>query len=256
MSNIQNEDRDYLDFDINEIKLCSAYEALRRETRDIEVPENKTLILSPANREFASAFSRVSLESFRDLQLLGFIPHKLEEERIRNAIAKDDDEIYRIAITTPNWNTRKCSCVGHVTENPKSVEQDFHSTYNNIRERYHPTLANLLSEFYRIRISADSPLASNIKKVITKWDRLRSENNIAISTIFKDIVINRGGTLIIPPINTSLLAHNIWFHQTANMIHQGSYLKIWASAIHTFRNLSVEDLEAWRREKPSWLIKN
>lgn len=256
MSNVQNEDRDYLEFDMNEIKLCSAYEALNQETRNIEVPENKTLTLSPANRELAGAFSRVPLESFKDLQLLGFIPSGLDEEKIRNAISNDDDENYRIALTTPNWNTRKCSCEGHGTEDSKSVGQDFHFTYTNIRERYHPALANLLSEFYRTRISADSPLASNIKKFITKWDRLRYENNIAISTIFKDIVINRGATLIIPPINTSLLAHNIWFHQTANMIHQGGYLKIWASAIHTFKILRAEDFEAWSSEKPSWLIRN
>jgi hypothetical protein len=67
--------------------------------------------LSPAHPELAESFAKVRLRNFEDLQLLGFVPRKLAEDKIRSALRADDDEVYRIAsASTSAPSSSHCDC--------------------------------------------------------------------------------------------------------------------------------------------------
>jgi hypothetical protein len=228
-------------------EVLPAAELLRREGRRIEVPENAEVLLSPSNPEFAPFFYQVPLRSYDDLQLLGFVPRRLSEERVRRAIAEDDDEAYRLAISAPLEAAADCECSGGAN---MSRAGRFRGAYNALRARHNPALARLLSEHYGARVEWDSPVAG----IVRRWaDALRPEY-IAIIALLEDITINRNATLFVAPSAKSLLAHNIWIHRTGTLRQQGSYLRVWANSINHFSNVLVQfEVEALRRARPVWL---
>ena len=99
-----------------EIKLCTAKDVLKREASRIEVPENAEMLLSPTNREFASYFSQVEIKSYEDLQLLGFVPRRLSEEKVRQVITADDDEVYKVAYSSMSQETAHDSILRTIFE--------------------------------------------------------------------------------------------------------------------------------------------
>lgn len=221
----------YPDTGVKEIILVSPKEAIRREARTIEVEENTEFLLSPENRELASYFSRVEIKSYKDLQILGFVPRGLAEEKVRNAIAADDNEVYKIAISLPYEPARNCNCKGHSSEATMSWGKNLRATYNSIRKKHNPALANLLSDYYGKQIEWDSPLPT----IIRNWhDRI---NRVIITAMFNDIIIHRNATLLVAPSIKVKLANNIWIHRVGGQLaYQGSYLRIWATSINSFND--------------------
>lgn len=206
--------------------------ALGRKARRVEVPENTELLISPADPEFAGSFSRVQVTSYGDLQLLGFVPRKLAEEKVRHAMAADDDEVYKLASNMPSSFTRNCDCGGLDADAARSRGSSLRPTYNSIRKYHNPGLASLLSDHFGTHIPWDSPVAG----VIRKWVIYPAIKPELIVVLLEDITINRNATLAVAPNTKSLMAFNIWIHHTGRLVQQGSYLKIWANSISVFRN--------------------
>lgn len=234
-----------------EIKLYTAKDALKREASRIEVPENTEMLLSPTNREFASYFAQVEIKSYEDLQLLGFVPRRLSEEKVRQAIAADDDEVYKIASSSmAQKSAHDCNCGNQDAYAEKPYGSSLRTNYNSIRKRHNPALARLLSDHLNTHVSWDDPSAS----IVRKW-ALSSRIRAISSLLFEDITINRNATLAVAANTKSLLAHNIWIHQTGRLVQQGSYLKIWANSINTFSGfVSITAADAARKIAPPWLI--
>jgi hypothetical protein len=232
-----------------EVKLRTAKEVLGQEARRIEVSENAELLLSPAIPEFAGSFSRVQLQSYADMQLLGFAPRKLAEEKIRHAIAADDDEVYKLASTMPQLFTR-CDCGDQAAYAKRSPGISLRTAYNSIRKNHNPTLAALLSDHLGTRIDWDSPIAGITRKWISY---LRFSPEVIIG-LFEDITINRNATLAVAASAKSLMAYNIWIHRTGRLVQQGSYLKIWANSVNSFRDFrEMVAVEVARKNGPPWL---
>lgn len=235
-----------------EVKLYSAKEMLRREARNIEVPENAELLLSPSHPELASYFAQIRLQSYEDLQLLGFVPRKLSEEKIRRAIAADDDEVYKIASAAPQV-THACECMNEVSLTRRSsFSSGLRTAYNAIRKAHNLALARLLSDHYNTSIPWDDPVPRIVRRWVSSLDaRIYSGFGILIA-LTADITINRNATLKTDKSMKSLLANNIWIHRTGRLVQQGSYMKIWANSIRTFINISGVVTEATKRTPP-WI---
>jgi len=232
-----------------EVKLRTAKEVLGQAARRIEVPENAELLLSPAISEFADSFSRVQLNSYADLQLLGFAPRKLAEEKVRHAIAEDDDEVYKLASTMPQSFTR-CDCGDQVANEKRLPRNSLRTAYNSIRRNHNPSLAALVSDHLGTRIHWDSAIAG----IARKWITYLRLNPVVIIGLFEDITINRNATLAVAANAKSLMAHNIWIHRTGTLVQQGSYLKIWATSINTFRDFTdAVVVDVARKIGPPWL---
>lgn len=234
-----------------DVKLYSAREFLSQEGRTIEVAENSELVLSPSNPEYARHFARVSLKSFEDLQLLGFIPRRLSIEKVRTAIAADDAEVFRLATTMPSQP--RCDC--HPSDlylKPVSLGRGgFRPAYQAIRNRHNPALARVLSEHLGTTVAWDHSLVG----IVRKWDRFVALNPEIFALLLDDIVINRNATLSVAAASRSLLARNIWIHRTGKLTHSGSYLKIWADSIESFVGIRIKITDTVRN-LPPWSLKN
>jgi hypothetical protein len=218
------------------IVLCNVQEALAREPRDLEVPEGTEVLLSPYEREHKEYFVRVELKSFEDLKMFGLVPRGLSEEKVRRAISKDDEEVHKLASKMLDTQARQgCGCEDHQPQSSRSYGSDLRRLYTSTRNRYHPSLANLLSAHLSARVEWDSALPG----IIRRWVSIT--NVSLISTLFRDITINRGATLAVDKSAKSLLAGTIWIHRSGRLVSQGSYLKIWAHAISSFTDVKIID---------------
>ncbi len=233
------------------VKLVTAKEALKREVRRIEVPENSVLLLSPANLDYESFFSRVRLKLYEDLQTLGFVPRRLTEDKVRQAMAADDDEVYKLAGRLLRQPVQGCGCSKQNTHVEMPRVSQVRTIYNSMRKKHNPALANVLSDHYGTHISWDSSVAA----IVRKWVEFLSLNKEILLLFLDDIIINRNATLTVVANAKSLLAHNIWIHKTGRLVNQGSYLKIWANSINRFNDfLSPVTVEVARKVTPIWLL--
>jgi hypothetical protein len=232
------------------IKLCTAKEALRHEARNIVVPENVDLTLSPSHPELLNYFVRVPLKTYEDLQLLGFVPRKLSEEKVRQAIAADDEEAYKLSGTLSPQAPSDCECKNTLPR-ASSYSQNLRSIYNGIRKTHNPSLARLLSDHFSTHITWDDPVAGITRKWALYLDSRLSK--VLLVAILMDITINRGASLAVDANVKSFLAHNIQIHRTGRLIQQGSYMKIWANSMTTFLDFT-DVLTQVPKVAPPWLI--
>jgi hypothetical protein len=246
----ENVDRNLSQGDYPEIALVTSREALRREFMRIEVPEDSELSLSPTNREYARCFARVHLQSYEDLQTLGFVPRRLPEERVREAIATDDEEAFKLASTMMHQPVRDCGCESQGAYQERASRSTLRTAYNSVRKSHNRALAGLLSDHYGTHIAWDSPLAG----IVRKWDSYLGLNAEIVIALLEDIIINRNATLAVAANAKSLLAHNIWVHDTGRLVLQGSYTKVWANSVNRFSILRPEVLETLREQEPPWSL--
>ena len=227
---MQNDDRKSDSEIVTKIKNLSAKELTRQRGRDIVVPEDKTLELTPSSGEFLESFARVQVSSFEDAQIMGFVPRKLTEDKVMKAIAEDDALAYKMAARRFNPSAG-CGCNHSESESNKVVS--LRSTYAGFRRRNNPTLAGLVSEKIGIQLDWDSSLPSSVRK----WAiNARVGINI-IALLLADITINRNSTLAIDAGTKSLWAHDIWIHRSGKMIQSGSYMRVWANSLNSFNNM-------------------
>ena len=207
------------------LKRLTPKDLARQTGRDLVVPEDSTLVLSPSSDEFSHAFARVTVTSFEDAQIMGFIPRKLSEEKVLRAIRDDDALAYKMA--SRGLSSRGgCGC-GHEGE---SGVASLRGNYSAIRTRNNPALADLLSDGTGARIAWDSPIAASTRK----WALMSRAAIDIITALFADITVNRNATLEVASSTRSLWAHDIWIHRSGKLVQKGSYLRIWANSMNSF----------------------
>lgn len=235
----------------SEVRIFTAKEAVMRERIDIEVPENSEIVLSPSNPEFKPHFARVVLRTYDDLRILGFIPRGLADDKVRQAIAEDDAEVYDLACKMIRHSPNTCSCSGETIHAPASHGNPIRGIYNGFRKRHNPSLARLLSDHYGSPIAWDGTIPVTVRKWATSI-YLKPEILLILSG---DIKINKNSTLSLSSNSKLLLAWNIWIHSTGKLISNGSYIKIWANSINHFNYVvDVQALNSARNITPVWSL--
>ena len=213
-----------------ERKLCTVKEVLERTTEDLVVRDGQTVEFTPDKREYEHYFAQVKLTAFEDLQLLGFVPRGLAEEKVRQAIQSDDEQAHRLAITTIAAPTHNCGC--------KSSHQDsqsrFVSAYKQAQKSNNPALARLLSDHYQIKLPFHDPLPVLVKKWVAYFDEKRRFDSPLLVSLLMDVTISRNAVLATHRSLKSFLARNIWIHRSGQLLQRGSYMRIWANKISTF----------------------
>lgn len=223
-----------------EVKLCTAKEVLRREVRQIVVPENAELLLSPSHPELAHCFVRAHIKSYEDSQLLGFVPRKLSEEKVRQAIAADNEEVFRLASSiVSQLSPHNCECQNESERTSVSFRGSLRATYDRIRKAHNPALGRLLSDHFGAHVPWDDPLASITRKWILALDNKIYATRPILVALTADITINRDASLIVDAGLKSLLAHDVWIHRRGRLVQRGSYIKIWANSVQSFQDLHI-----------------
>lgn len=233
-------------------KVFTPREALSQKPKKIDVPEGTELFLSPDEEEYKDSFSRIHIKSFEDLQLVGYVRRGLSGEKVLAAIQSDDAEAYKLAASQPQAAAHDCGCHGHAAQ-ANTFASTFKRSYTNVRKRHNPMLSRVLSDHLGSQIGWDSAVASNVRK----WSQYIEVNSIiVIAALFEDITINRNSTLRVDAAAKSLFAHNIWIHRTGRLVHEGSYLKIWANSLNRFSTAFVDiaTLDVARLVLPTWKI--
>jgi hypothetical protein len=216
------------------------------------VPDNAEVVLSAANREFASFFARVRLKSYADLQLLGFVPRRLAEDKVRQAMATDDEDALRLAAGLQREGDCGCNDARPVLPASRMRGSTLRSVYNRIRKRHNPALARVLSDHYHTLWPWDSPVAAIMRKQVAALNLSTWE---LLLTVAADITIKSNATLWVGAGVQALLAHNIWIHSTGKLIQQGSYLKLWANSINHFSgSLNLSAVAAASKIGPIWAL--
>lgn len=222
------------------VSVCSAEEALRRKGTSIVVEEDREISLTPDDERFARSFARVPLQSFADLQTLGFIPRNIPEESFRIALRSDDALAYELATKSSQpLPTGACDC-GGATSSPSlstpshAVAGALRHRYNQIRMFNHPALARVLSDHYRAEVTWDDPITATAHKWIRKFDSKVHRDIPILTALVEDITIHRGGTLALESDMRSLYANNIRIHRAGRLAQRGNYVKIWASSVTSF----------------------
>ena len=208
-----------------DIKRLTPKELARQMGRDLVVPEETTVALSPSSREFAHVFARVRVTSFEDAQIMGFIPRKLSEEKVMRAIAEDDTLAYKMASRSykPGGG---CDC----GQGEETHGKNLRGTYATFRRRNNPALAAFMAEKIGNRVDWDSPLVAATRK----WAINSRAGLEVIASLFADITINRNATLAVASDTKTLWARDIWIHRTGKLVQNGSYLRVWANSLNSF----------------------
>lgn len=233
---------------MQELRTCSVREVLDRQTEDLVVPDGQTVEFTPHNREFAHCFARVRLSAFEDLQLLGLVPRGLPEQALRQAIASDEEQAYRMAAASARPSRHGCGCApshdggsGHLAD-----------TYREIHRSNNPALARLLSDHYESRIAFHDALPVLIRNWVRYFDTKRHFDAGIVTSVLSDVTIHRNGVLATDRTLKTLLARNIWIHRSGQLMQQGSYLRIWAHTVSRF--LDIRDISAALRIEAPWRI--
>jgi hypothetical protein len=234
-----------------DIKPLTAKEVLKLELRPIEVPEGAEVVLSPADPEYASCFARVRIQSYDDLQTLGFVPRRLAEDKVRQALAADDGEVYELAGKLRQQPAGGCGCSDAAAQGSMLRTSPVRGIYNAIRKRHNPALARVVADHYGSQTTWDAPVPA----ILRKWMVAISAKPNIVVVVIGNITINKNATLAVAPSSKSLLAWNIWIHSTGKLIAQGSYLKVWANSVSRFPNfLSVADVDTAMKVAPIWSL--
>ena len=234
-----------------DIRTLKAKEVLKLELRPIEVPEGAEVVLSPADPEYASCFARVRIQSYDDLQTLGLVPRRLAEDKVRQALAADDGEVYDLAGKLLKHPADGCGCSDAATQGPMLRTSPVRGTYNAIRKRHNPALARVVADHYGTQMTWDA----SVPAILRKWMVAISAKPNIVVVVIGNITIHKNATLAVAPSSKSLLAWNIWIHSTGRLIAQGSYLKVWANSVSRFSNfLSAADVDLATKVAPIWSL--
>lgn len=209
-----------------ELKPVSAAAALKQKRDDLIVKESKEIEIGPEG-DYARYFQRVRLTSFKDLQSMSMIPQGLDEKKVIDAIARDNDAAFEAAQRAPADGARGCGCEGSETEAASGNSKPgatLRARYSGLRRSFHPHLAKLLTEVYRREVSWDHILATQVYRLV---DRLTVAKAVDLGSILmKDIVVQKNSTLNVAASSQLLWANNIRIHTGGKIVTPGSYLKI------------------------------
>jgi hypothetical protein len=215
-------------------RTVGARELLASTAVDLVVEDGREV--SILDREYQHYLYNVRIESFSDLQLLGFVPRGIAEDAMRKAIQSDDERALAIAEQryAQSSGCGCCSCNGHSQDahamasthvRPASLQTHLQMA----RRETQTQLTALLSEHLRTKLDPGGPYVRWTQTFVEAFDRRMLRDFIAL--LFQDIYIGAKSTLKLPATKKSLYARNIVIHQTGRLEAGAAYTKIWANSI-------------------------
>ncbi|MGL5441107.1 MAG: hypothetical protein ACRDDJ_01350, partial [[Mycobacterium] stephanolepidis] len=117
------------------------------------MPEEKSVIVDPSDREWAEVTHRLEIAGFDDLQTLRLVPERLEERVARQAIAEDDIAVREIArrmaesvVEHPDAQDSCCTPCASKSEGRVSYPARLGQLYREIRPAMHTNLSRAVGD--------------------------------------------------------------------------------------------------------------
>lgn len=198
-------------------RLISPDEMKALKSRDIVVKANETISISNADKQHLELFSRVQIKDLGDLQELRYLPNKIDEKSLMNAVKKDDLEFFRICSGGSNSLSHEdCNC-GH-------KKKIIHSGWK--RKHYNIHLADLLSSIYSQPFKWNDAKTQKIYAIYNwYWRNKKFPFRFPVWITVKDIVVGENGVLNFPDCD-GLYAANIKLHKNSSVNFGRGYVKI------------------------------
>lgn len=171
--------------------------ALSSRSGDIRVPAGTELTVGPFSG-YADTFKLARVETFADIQKLGFVPEHITEEGAVNAL-RNDDKLYRDA--RRNLDMDHCSCSDHYSGSTSDRP-------TALRRHYQDHLLELLLPLQRRSLLAADTDIVHIYRQIQRWASRPAVYLVGLVSI-SDIEISEKATLFMTHTVTSLYARNI-----------------------------------------------
>lgn len=210
---------------------------LKAERRSLSVPEEKSVIVDPSDREWAEVTHRLDIAGFDDLQTLRLVPERLEESVARQAIAEDDLAVREIArrmaesvAEHPDVQDSCCTPCASKSEGRVSYPARLSQLYREIRPALHTNLSRAVSDALGVPVEADS-LEVKITHSFTQRYAAHVTRIPLVLVLFKDIEIGRNATLTLGSKAKSLWANDIRVHTGGRLVITSSYIKIRATSV-------------------------
>lgn len=210
---------------------------LKSERRSLTVPEEKSVIVDPSDREWAEVTHRLEIAGFDDLQTLRLVPERLEERTARQAIAADDIEAReiarRMAETVAEHSDAQDSCCTPCAgkgDGRASYPARIGQLYREIRPVTHTNLSRAVGDALGVPVEADS-LEAKITHSFAQRFAAHVTRIPLVVVLFKDIEIGRNATLTLGSKAKSLWANDIRIHSGGRLVITSSYIKIRATSV-------------------------
>lgn len=210
---------------------------LKAERRSLTVPEEKSVIVEPSDREWSDVTHRLEIAGFDDLQALRLVPERLEERTARQAIAADDIEAReiarRMAETVAEHSETQDSCCAPCagkSDGPASYPARLGQLYREIRPVTHTNLSRAVGDALGVPLEADS-LEAKITHSFAQRFAAHVTRIPLVVVLFKDIEIGRNATLTLGSKAKSLWANDIRIHSGGRLVITSSYIKIRATSV-------------------------
>lgn len=213
----------------NDNNFSTVDQALRGEIQTLRIEPDQNFEIGPD-----SSYGRtVRLESFQDLQGLGFVPRAAKEDAVASAIRQDDKSVFDFVMAHPGEQPSHCEC----SDGPASrAATPLRTQFDRVRPSFNPALASVIADAAGVALEWDSPVVGLVRR---RYLDLASKIPIGL-VLFKDIVITRRATLTIAPKSKVLLANNIYIHDTGRLVTHGGYLRIWANSITRWEDRIID----------------
>jgi hypothetical protein len=203
--------------------VTSPADALKVPRRDIRVRAGESLDIGP-DAIADGAFHLVVIRDQEDLGILDLVPHGLEYEGLRTAIAADDlaaHELAHASFLREAPAQDPCGCGNE----DSSTGGTFQSTYTSVRRNYHPNLAQMLSESYEQTVAPDDLLARVVRGWCNALWNTRGPLVLGLLAL-NDIDIEDRATLRVDPYVNVLNANDIRIGEEGRMDFQGASVKV------------------------------
>lgn len=209
--------------------LSTVDQALRGEVQNLRLEPEQNVEIGPDS----SHGRTVRLETFRDLQGLGFVPRAAKEDAVASAIRQDDKSVFEFVMAHPGEQPSHCECSDGP---PARAATPLRAQFDRVRPSFNPALASVITEAAGIALDWDSPVVGLVRR---RYLDLVSKIPIGL-VLLKDIVITRKATLTIAPKTKVLLANNIYIHDTGRLVTHGGYLRIWANSVTRWEDRIID----------------
>lgn len=203
-------------------------EIFAQPRESISLRPDETLDLDPSNERVRGFYHEAEIRSFADLQTLDLIPRRLDENRVREAINADDDEVLAAAMRRAGNGDRDCGCSsedGGTTRSSKlAYSDDLRSMYSAMRRRYNPRLARILTENTGVFHNYDDIAPA----VVTHWSKnwWSTPAMLLQLWLFMDVEVGANSTLVLGKSAKGLYCGDLRIHVGGRLVVKGSAVKI------------------------------
>lgn len=219
----------------------SAEKLINIDPVDLKINDGK--VVKASDKILQPHTFAVAISSFRDLQLLGYVPRALAQKEVYKSIQSDDQRASAISDQQLERGARPCECAGNEKATVKFGTERPDQRWRSIRSQSQHNLAQLLCAHYKIPFQPNHLIAGNVWNWVT---RLEHKKRIILPAfVLKDIVIGPLSTFRLnDAVQQIVLARNIYIHSTGKFITGSGYTRIWANSVQKTGYLFTGKLNA------------